>query len=72
MSTRSKTTVASASVVDIIQNILKSEELQQLLPSTIQEAVSAALTDLVEPLKKTISVLEENGVCSRVSFSSRI
>ena len=72
MSTRSKTTVASASVVDIIQNILKSEELKQLLHSTIQEAVSAALTDLVEPLKKTISVLEENGVCSRVSFSSRI
>lgn len=59
MSTRSKTTVASASVVDIIQNILKSEEFKQLLHSTIQEAVSAALTDLVEPLKKTISVLEE-------------
>ena len=60
MSTRSKTTAASASVADIIQNILKSEEFKQLGPlhSTIQEAVSAALTDLVEPLKKTISVLE--------------
>ncbi|CAB3982072.1 Hypothetical predicted protein [Paramuricea clavata] len=55
--TRSKG-AATAMKVEI-EAILKSEEFQQLLQSTIQVAVSAALVSMVEPINEKISVLEE-------------
>ena len=55
--TRSKGAAATMKVE--IEAILKSEEFQQLLQSTIQVAVSAALVSVVEPINEKISVLEE-------------
>lgn len=41
---------AAATMKAEIQAILKSEDFQQLLQSTIQEAVSAALVNVVAPI----------------------
>lgn len=58
--TRSKGAAATMKVE--IEAILKSEEFQQLLQSTVQVAVSAALASVVEPFNEKISALEEKVV----------
>ena len=53
-----KTRGAVSTLKTEIQVLLKSEEFQTILQATIKIAVTAALQDIVEPMKKRIDALE--------------